>query len=336
MNIEQIVLAARPTGMPGKDAFRFEKATLPALQEEEVLLKPLYISVDPYLRGRMKNEPSYIAPFELNKPIEGGVVAVVEESRSSSFKKGDKVAAFLPWATHMIGKAANLQRIATDEFPDSYYVGILGSAGTATGLTAYFGLTDVLKPKAGETVVISGAAGAVGIVAGQIAKILGTRVVGIAGSDEKVKLLKEKFGYDEVINYKTAGNLYDAIAKACPNGVDAYFDNVGGEVTDAVIAHTNFFSRIALCGQITGYNNDSTSLMPNFLYRLVIRRIRMEGFLIPDYAPRYAEGLQQLQQWLREGKLKTTETIVEGFDKLPEAFLSLFSGYNTGKLIVKI
>lgn len=335
MEIKQIVLAARPKGMPGKEAFRFETATLPSLQEDEVLLKPLYISVDPYLRGRMNDELSYIAPFELNKPIEGGAVAIVEESNSSLFKKGDKVAGFLPWATRMIAKAGNLQHIATDEFPDTYYVGILGSAGTSTGLTAYFCLTDILKPKAGETVVISGAAGAVGTAAGQIAKILGARVVGIAGSDEKVKLLKASFGYDEVINYKTA-DLNEAIAKACPKGVDAYFDNVGGPVTDAVIAHTNFFSRIAICGQIAGYNESTPSLMPNFLYRLVIRRILMQGFLILDYAPRFEEGLQHLKQWLREGKLRTTETIVEGFDQLPDAFLSLFSGYNTGKLIVKV
>ncbi|WP_165026510.1 NADP-dependent oxidoreductase [Dysgonomonas sp. ZJ279] len=330
MKVKQIELASRPQGLPTNENFRFREIELPAIQAEEVLLKPLYISVDPYMRGRMSDAKSYAPPFEINQPIAGGVVAVVEESKSSKFKKGDKVLGMLPWATYSIQKTDGLQKI-DDSIPESYYLGIVGMPG----LTAYFGLTDICNPQQGETVVVSGAAGAVGTIVGQIAKIKGCRVIGIAGSDDKAKLLKEKFGYDEVINYKTS-DIFSVIEKACPSGVDCYYDNVGGDITDAVIAHFNKYARMALCGQISLYNETSIPMGPRILTSILKTSALIKGFIVSDYQTRFPEGIAQLVQWVKEGKLKYTETTIEGFDQLPKAFLGLFDGSNTGKMIVKI
>jgi NADPH-dependent curcumin reductase CurA len=203
------------------------------------------------------------------------------------------------------------------------------------GLTAYFGLMHICKPKTGETVVVSGAAGAVGVVVGQIAKINGCRVVGIAGSDEKIKLLKEDFGFDEAINYKTSDNIKKAIAAVCPNGVDIYFDNVGGEISDAVIANINFHARIALCGQIALYNSVEIPTGPRLQPMLLTRSVLMQGFIISNYQQQFPEGIQYLAKFIREGKIKFRETFVNGFDQLPHALLGLFKGENTGKMIVK-
>lgn len=332
MKIQQIVLASRPLGMPTTDNFRFEEATLPALQTGEILLKPLYFSVDPYMRGRMNDAKSYAKPYEVNAPFMGGVVAVVEESKSAKWIKGDKLVGMLPWATAMIAKEDGLQKIEPSAIPDSYYLGILGMPG----LTAYFGLTDICRPKVGETVVVSGAAGAVGSVVGQIARIMGCRVVGIAGSDQKATLLKKGFGYDEVINYKTTPNLTKALAAACPNGVDCYYDNVGAEISDAVIANINFHARIALCGQIALYNNTQPAMGPRFLPQILMFSALIKGFIVSDYQSRFAEGAAQLGNWAQEGKLHAMETVLNGFDQLPKAFLGLFDGSNTGKMIVKV
>lgn len=204
------------------------------------------------------------------------------------------------------------------------------------GLTAYFGLLYIGKPKAGETVVISGAAGAVGIVVGQIAKLKGCRVVGIAGSDEKIKMLKDEFNFDEVINYKTTSDMKKAIKDACPNDADVYFDNVGGSVSDAVIANINFHARIVLCGQIALYNSTEVPTGPRLQPLLLTRSALMQGFIVSNFKEHFSEGMEQLSQWVKEGKLKYEETIMDGFDKLPEAFIGLFSGKNKGKMIVKI
>lgn len=332
MKTQQIVLASRPEGTPGYNDFRFEATELSPLQEGEVRLKPLYISVDPYLRGRMKDEPSYIPPFELNKPIASAVIAQVAASKSPGLQTGDKVVGLLPWATDMQEAAANLMKLDPAGLPDSYFLGTLGYPG----YTAYLGIKDICQPKPGETVVVSGAAGAVGTIAGQIAKIMGARVVGIAGTDEKAALLKNEFGFDEVINYKTAKDLSQAIAAACPKGVDAYFDNVGGDITDAVIRNINFHGRIALCGQISLYNDAELSTGPRILYTVLMRSILIKGYVVSDYADRFPEAIAALSGWVKEGKLKVQETIAEGFEKLPEAFLGLFTGNNTGKMLVKI
>jgi NADPH-dependent curcumin reductase CurA len=224
-----------------------------------------------------------------------------------------------------------LHKIDLSQGHASYFLGILGM----TGLTAYFGIMRICKPVAGETVVVSGAAGAVGIVAGQIAKILGCRVIGIAGSDEKTKLLTDDYGFDGAVNYKTTKDMNSAIAALCPNGVDAYFDNVGGDISDAVINNINFHARIALCGQISLYNSEETPMGPRLQPLLLTRSALMQGFIVRNYESEFAEGIQQISQWLKSGELKFTETNIEGFDNLPSAFLGLFRGENTGKMIVK-
>ena len=331
MTTKQIVLASRPKGTPTLDNFRLENIELPEMEVGEVLLKGLYYSVDLYMRGRMNDAKSYAPPFQIDQPIAGSVIAEVSESKSDNFKTGDIVVGSLPWREQFIATEKGLKKIDATFAPVSYYLGILGM----TGLTAYFGLMYIGKPKSGETVVVSGAAGAVGVVVGQIAKIQGCRVVGIAGSDEKIKLLKEEFGFDEAINYKTTSDMKKAVAEACPNGVDIYFDNVGGEISDAVISNINFHARIPLCGQISLYNSAETPMGPRLQPMLLTRSVLMQGFIVSNFQSLFPEGIQQLAQWVKEGKLKFTETIVHGFDQLPTALLGLFKGDNTGKMIVE-
>ncbi|MGN6601425.1 MAG: NADP-dependent oxidoreductase [Ginsengibacter sp.] len=332
MDVKQIVLANRPKGLPSKNDFRTETITLPQLKNDEVLIKAKYFSVDPYMRGRMNDAKSYVAPYKIDEPIAGTGIGEIVETKSSDFKEGDIVQGHFPWATESIQKASALKKIDTKLAPAPYYLGILGMPG----LTAYFGLIHIGKPKEGETVVISGAAGAVGIVVGQIAKLKGCRVVGIAGSDEKINMLRNEFQFDEAINYKTTSDMKKAIGVACPNGVDIYFDNVGGSISDAVISNINFHARIVLCGQISLYNSTEVPTGPRLQPMLLTRSALMQGFIVGNFKDRFREGIEQLSQWVKDGKLKYKETIIEGFDKLPEAFLGLFSGENKGKMVVKV
>jgi NADPH:quinone reductase len=331
MDARQIVLASRPLGLPSSGNFRTETKVLDMLNDDEVLLKSWYFSVDPYMRGRMSNVKSYAPPFDVDKPIRGRVVAKVTESRSKLLAVGDTVVGMLPWATYCVEKAENLRKVDTISYPPGYHLGILGMPG----LTAYFGLTDIGKPREGETVVISGAAGSVGIVAGQIAKLMGCYVVGIAGSDEKCTLLTNHFEFDKAVNYKTSRALRKDIAAACPNGVDVYFDNVGGEITDAVVANLNNHSRFILCGQISQYNNTRISTGPAILPVFLTRSVKLQGFIVGNYSAKFDEALTQLTKWVKEGRLKYKETVIHGFDKLPETFIALFSGKNQGKMLVK-
>ncbi|HEY9257119.1 NADP-dependent oxidoreductase [Chitinophaga sp.] len=336
MKIKQILFAARPKGLPEAANFQTVETTLPELMPGEVLVKPLYFSVDPYMRGRMNDSKSYIPPFQVGQPIESGGVAEVVDSKDDQFKAGETVMSsgprpFLPWATAAIFPGNHLRKI-DNSIPLTYYLGLLG----VPGLTAYFGMVDIGKPKAGETVVVSGAAGAVGIVVGQIAKIMGCRAVGIAGGAEKIKLLTDTFGFDAAIDYKGNADMDGALAAACPNGVDIYFDNVGGEISDAVIRHLNFFARVPLCGQIALYNATEVPIGPRIQPFMVTRSILMQGFIIGNYATRFGEGVKQLSEWIKAGKIKYTETVVEGFDQLPTALLGLFSGKNSGKMVVKV
>jgi len=331
MTTQQIILTSRPKGLPTPDNFQTENYELPETEAGEVLLKAVYFSVDPYMRGRMNDAKSYVPPFETGKPLAGSVVAKVLESKSNNFKTDDMVIGMLPWRKEMIAAEKDLKVIDTTTAPASYYLGILGM----TGLTAYFGLMQIGKPKAGETVVVSGAAGAVGVVVGQIAKTLGCHVVGIAGTDEKIKLLKDQFNFDEAINYKTTPDINKAIAAACPKGVDIYFDNVGGVISDAVISNINFHARIPLCGQISLYNSTEIPMGPRIQPMLLTRSVLMQGFIVSNYKDQFPEGIRQLAQWVKEGKLKFSETIEKGFEKLPSALLGLFKGENTGKMIVE-
>ena len=327
-----IYLKNRPEGKPKLTDFYFTSSEVPGLKEGEVLLRSKYVSVDPYLRGRMSDAPSYVAPFELNKPISSGIIAEILESKNSNFTPGDHVSGVLQWQETQTAKVDGLLKVDPDQAPLSAYLGILGM----TGLTAYLGLTEIGKPEDGETLLVSGAAGAVGSVVGQIGKILGLRVVGIAGTDEKIAMLTAEFGFDDAINYKTAENMTKAIAKACPQGVDVYFDNVGGEISEAVLFNINKFSRTVNCGAISVYNNtqppQSMSVQP-FLKK---KSSSMQGFVVFDYAHKHAAGVKQLTQWLRQERLKYTETIREGFDNIPQAFLDLFEGKNKGKMVVKL
>ena len=331
MTIQQIVLASRPKGTPTIANFRFENKELPEVQTGELLLKGMYYSIDPYMRRRMNDIKSYSPPFQTDKAIEGSVIAKVIESKSTSFKSGDIVLGGFPWRKQMIASEKAVQKINNGIAPPSYYLGIFGM----TGHTAYFRLMNIGKPKAGETVVVSGAAGAVGIVVGQIAKIQCCRVIGIAGTDEKIALLKKDFGFDDAINYKTTSNLKAAIAELCSNGVDIYFDNVGRDISDAVVANINFHARIVLCGKISLYNSTEQPVGPRLQPMLLTRSVLLLGFIISNFQSRFPEGIQHLAQWMKEGKLKFTKTIVYGFDKLPTALLGLFKGENMGKMIAK-
>ncbi|RYG73339.1 NADP-dependent oxidoreductase [Lentibacillus lipolyticus] len=328
----QIILAERPQGMPDDNTFQFVQAEVAAVQEGQILIKTLYVSVDPYMRGRMENAESYIEPFKVNEVIEGGSIGEVIESNSDQFQVGDVVTGMFGWQEYYVANADEVRPIDPSIAPITTHLGILGM----TGLTAYFGLLDIGKPKAGETVVISGAAGSVGSTVGQIAKIQGARVVGIAGSDEKINYLIEDLGFDEGINYRTTDDIRHDLACACPNGVDVYFDNVGGDIADAVMSQLNRYARIPVCGAISTYNQKAPDIGPRVQQTLIKKSALMQGFTIGNYSNRFKEGAQQLGQWLQEGKLTYRETIREGFETIPSAFLDLFRGKNIGKLLVKV
>jgi NADPH-dependent curcumin reductase CurA len=264
--------------------------------------------------------------------MKSGVVAEVVESKNPDFKVGEYVMGMLNWSEYQTSNGEGLNKVDSKIAPLSSYLGLLGMPG----LTAFLGLTEIGQPKQGETLVVSGAAGAVGSVVGQIGKLMGCHVVGIAGSDEKTKLLKSEFGFDETINYKTTKNMRKAIAQACPKGVDIYFDNVGGEISDGVLMNINKFARIAICGAISQYNETQIATGPRLQSTLLINSALMKGFIVRDYADKFQEAIKQLVQWYGEGKLKAKETVVEGFENIPEAFIGLFEGANTGKMVVKI
>lgn len=329
---QQIVLKSRPLGVPSLQNFETITVEIPKLTQGMVRLKVHTFSVDPYLRGRMSEAKSYIAPFEVGKPIVGGGVSQVIESMAEGFKVGDFVLGMIPWQEEMVVDASGLQVVDEKIAPLSYYLGILGMPG----LTAYFGLLDIGKPQKGETVVVSGAAGAVGIVVGQIAKIQGCRVIGIAGDQKKLDYLVNELGFDAAINYKTEVNIAGAIAAACPDGVDVYFDNVGGEISDAVISQINKGARIIICGQISLYNATSQPVGPRIQPTILKRSALMQGFIVNNYASRFPEGIKALAGWVGSGQLKYTNTTYHGFEKLPEAFMALFEGKNLGKLIVEV
>ena len=327
-----ILLKKRPVGRPTLNDFEFTTAAIPVPMTGDVLLKTLYVSVDPYLRGRMNDSKSYVLPFEIGKPILSGIIAQVIDSRHAEFKKGDFVSGNLEWKEYQVSNGKGLTTVDAKVSPLSSCLGVLGM----TGLTAYLGLTEIGIPKAGETIVVSGAAGAVGSVVGQVGKIMGCKVVGITGTDEKAELLKSKFKFDHAINYKTSHDLKEAIRNACPDGVDIYFDNVGGEISDAVLANINKHARLPVCGAISLYNDTKIHLGPRLQPILLTKSATMRGFIVSDFSAKFPAAIKQLAIWLKEGKLTYAETIVYGFDNIPQAFIDLFDGKNAGKMIVKI
>ncbi len=328
----QITLAARPTGFPKESDFKLVESPVPTPGEGELLIKAIYLSVDPYMRGRMNDRKSYAPPVALGGVMTGGVVGRVVESKNPNFKPGDYVMGDLGWQEYAISSGKGLQKVDPAIAPISTAVGILGMPG----MTAYFGLLDICQPKSGETVFISGAAGAVGSLVGQIAKIKGCRVVGSAGTDEKVEHLTRELGFDAAFNYKTTPNAFAKLRELCPNGIDCYFDNVGGPITDAVMMLMNPRARIAVCGQIALYNAEKPEMGPRLLALLIERQARIEGFLVFSYAARFAEAQKQIAQWLKEGKIKYRETIVDGIENAPKAFMGMMKGENLGKQLVRV
>lgn len=328
----QVLLVKRPAGLPDEKCFKLVTSAIPRPGNGQVLLRTRFLSVDPYMRGRMHDQKSYVAPFQLNEVMNGGIVAEVIESKSQSFVKGDVVVGNLGWQDYSIAGEKEVRKINPDIAPVSTALGVLGM----TGLTAYFGLLDIGQPKKGETVVVTGAAGAVGTIVGQIAKIYACRVVGIAGSDEKTKYVIDELGFDAAINYKKNSDLRNALKKACPDGVDIYFDNVGGNISDAVLSLINNNARIPLCGQISLYNERHLPMGPRIQPQLLTHSALMKGFIVRNYASRFDEGIRQLADWLKEKKLKYTENVVNGLENAPKAFIGLFAGENLGKQLVKV
>ena len=328
-----ILLNKRPVGKPTLDDFKIINEETPVAKDGEILLKTVYVSVDPYLRGRMNDSKSYIPPFELNKPIQSGIIAEVIDSKySGSLKKGDFVSGNLDWKEYQVSNGKGVHKVDENEVKLSAYLGILGM----TGLTAYLGLTEIGLPKKDETIVVSGAAGAVGTVVGQIGKLLSCKVVGITGSDEKVELLKSKFRFDHAINYKTTPDLKEAIKTVCPKGVDIYFDNVGGDISDAVLANINKHARLPVCGAISLYNDTKVAFGPRLQTIILTKSATMRGFIVSDFFEKFPAATKQLTIWLKENNITFSETIIEGFDNIPQAFIDLFEGKNEGKMIVKI
>lgn len=332
MTNKRITLAARPAGFPRETDFHLIETPVPEPADGQLLVRVLYTSVDPYLRGRMSRAKSYAPPFEIGDVILSGAVGVVEQSRDPKFQPGEIVGGMFGWQQYAVAKTKELRKIDPAIAPITTAMGVLGMPG----LTAYFGLLDICNPKAGETVVVSGAAGAVGSYVGQIAKIQGCRTVGIAGGDDKVEYLLNELGYDAAFNYRKDTDYRAKLQELCPEGIDIYFDNVGGPITDAVFLNMNQKARISVCGQISQYNLEKPEMGPRMLGMLIVKRARVEGFLIFDYAARYAEGLERLSKWLREGKLKYRETVAEGIENAPKAFIGMLRGENIGKQLVKI
>jgi NADPH-dependent curcumin reductase CurA len=328
----QIVLASRPTGWPVRDNFRLTDAGRPELKEGQIRVRNQYMSVDPYMRGRMNDVKSYVPPFQIGEPLEGGAIGIVIESRSPDLVKGDLVLHMRGWRDEAVLDANHAQKLpAIEGVSPSAYLGVLGMPA----LTAYVGLLDIAEMRPADTVFVSGAAGAVGSVAGQIAKLKGAaRVIGSAGSDEKVAWLRE-IGFDAAFNYRTAPVL-DQLRETAPEGIDVYFDNVGGDHLEAALSVLKNHGRVAMCGAIANYNASEPPPGPRNLSLAIPKRLTLRGFIIIDHQDRLPAMIADVSGWLRDGKLAHKETIVDGLDRAPDAFIDLLRGANTGKMLVRL
>jgi NADPH-dependent curcumin reductase CurA len=328
----RVVLARRPPGEPSEDDFRIEEVPVPTPGSRELLVRVIYLSLDPYMRGRMREGPSYAAPAQIDQVMPGGTVGEVVVANHPDFRVGDIVEDRLGWQEYAIAAGPAVRKIDPALAPISTANGVLGMPG----MTAYFGLLHVAGPKAGETVVVSAASGAVGQIVGQLAKIGGCRAVGIAGGAKKCAFVKDTLGFDACLDYKAERDLPAVVKAACPAGVDVYFDNVGGAVSDAVFLNLNFWARVALCGSISQYNAASPQVGPRLLGLFVGRRVSMRGFIVSDFSTQYAPAMRQMGEWVRSGRIKYKEDIVEGIARAPRAFIGLLRGENFGKLQVKL
>jgi NADPH-dependent curcumin reductase CurA len=326
----EIRLASRPAGMPTAANFSLARTEIRPLQEQEVLVRNLFMSVDPYMRGRMNEGPSYVPQFEIGKVLDGGAVGEVVESRAKDFRPGDAVVSSFGWREYFVAAPQDLHPVSREVQPLSVYLGALGMPG----MTAWAGLR-LVEVKNGETVYVSGAAGAVGSVAGQLAKLRGCRVIGSAGSDEKVAFLLEECGFDAAFNYKH-GPVLPLLERAAPGGIDVYFDNVGGEALDAALSALRLHGRIIACGAISIYNSERPRRGPANLFYVTTKRLTIKGLMVFDWIDRHAEFSQEVGEYVRAGKLKCPETVVEGIDHAVDAFLGLFTGQNLGKMVVKL
>lgn len=332
----QFLLASRPVGAPVSTDFNLAETAIPAIKQGEVLLRSVYLSLDPYMRGRMSDAKSYAPPVELGEPLVGGAVCRIEESLNADFAVGDWVVAFAGWQDYAVSDGQGLLKIDASLTHHSYALGVLGMPG----LTAYMGLLDIGQPKAGETVVVAAATGAVGSLVGQIAKLKGCKVVGIAGGAEKCQYALEQLGFDVCLDHKS-DNLAEQLSNACDEGIDVYFESVGGKVFDAVLPLLNAKARIPVCGLISQYNAtelpDGPDRLSMLMGTLLVKRIKAQGFIVfDDYGDRYNEFSEVMSEWVSAGKIKYKEQIVDGLENAPSAFIGMLQGENFGKLIVRV
>ncbi|MBS1227908.1 MAG: NADP-dependent oxidoreductase [Proteobacteria bacterium] len=332
----RIVLNSRPVGAPTPDNFRLEESPLPAPAAGQLLLRTRYLSLDPYMRGRMSDAPSYAAPVALGEVMVGGTVSRVETSQHPGFKAGDLVLGQTGWQSHALSDGTGLNKLDPSMAQPSLALGVLGMPG----FTAYMGLLDIGQPKAGETVVVAAASGAVGSVVGQIAKLKGCRVVGIAGGADKCRYVVDELGFDDCLDHHSP-DFPQQLAAACAKGIDVYFESVGGVVFDAVLPLLNAKARVPVCGLIARYNDTALPPGPDRLglltRTLLTKRIKMQGFIIfDDYAPRYGEFFEQMSAWVKDGKIKYREDLVDGLENAPQALIGLLEGKNFGKLVVRV
>lgn len=332
MKSREVRLVRRPEGLPSENDFEIVEVALRPPADGEVLVRNVWMSVDPYMRGRMFDRKSYVPPFRVGAPLEGGCVGRVIASRHPGFAVGDVVSGMLGWREAYLSDGTGLTRIDPSGVPLQTYLGVLG----IPGLTAYVGLLEIASIKAGETVYVSAAAGAVGLVACQIARIKGCRVVGSAGSAEKVAWLRETARLDAAFDYRACPDLRAELARACPNGIDVYFDNVGGEQLEAALAAMNTFGRVVLCGAIAQYNQASPPPGPSTLVMAIPKRLTLRGFIVTDHLGTFPAFLADMRRWITEGRMVWQETVLEGIESAPRAFLGLFSGANAGKMLVRL
>ncbi len=327
----EIRLAARPSGLPQPSDFELAETAIREPGDGELLVRNIYMSVDPYMRGRMRDVKSYVPPFQIGAPLAGGSLGQVVRSNHPGFAAGDFVAGMEGWREYYKSDGTSQRKLDLHGAPLSTFLGVLGMPG----LTAYVGLLDIGKPKAGETVFVSAAAGAVGSLVGQIAKIQGCRVVGSAGTADKIAFLVDELGFDAAFNYKGA-DLHIELARTCPRGIDVYFENVGGATLEAVLLHMNPFGRIPVCGMIAQYNDEEPAPGPRTLISVIPKRLLIQGFIVSDHPGRMADFLRDVGGWLKEGKVKYRETVVEGIENAASAFIGLLQGENTGKMLVRL